>query len=152
MIKLSNLIPKSFKDKAIDDEKIDKAFKFFKSKLSLNEYSIKYTLGYDNKDNNEDDDGEIEYKRSVDTNEYLSFLIRLNDKLTTDRIVKALVHELIHVKQLVDGKLDKEENMWDGKPITSYKNYWHEPWEIEARIESDRLWIEFNKANRDNLL
>lgn len=74
----------------------------------------------------EDDDEEI-------PNE---FHIRLDSAMHNQALLRALAHEMVHVKQYVYGELRDVANkmvVWKGKKhICDGYTYWDQPWEIEA--------------------
>ena len=60
------------------------------------------------------------------------FLIEINPGLGARGIISTLVHELIHVSQFIDGKIDEDLNSWHGFFISDDMEYWDQPWEIDA--------------------
>lgn len=71
------------------------------------------------------------------------FMIRVWDKATQAKRIKALGHEMVHVKQHARGELrdivsSEEYVNWKGKRhrhacyIGTDEDYWFSPWEIEA--------------------
>jgi hypothetical protein len=70
------------------------------------------------------------------------FNINVNNNMSKWSIIKALAHEMVHVKQYAKGELQdyitpKKTDLvkWKGKKFTSsddWENYWMSPWEIEA--------------------
>ena len=137
MIKLKNLISEVVDD---DKKRIVKAFEFFKNILNID---VTVTLVYENLP---EDDGDLKYTRS--NGGYTNFKIRLSER-DVDKLIRAAAHELTHVKQLTSGKLDIEKQIWNGKPMEPVKNYWYQPWEVEARTQSEELWKQFNKMMRN---
>lgn len=128
-----------------EKKRVQLAYDYFIKSLSLSGEPI--TLKYkvlDTKDN-----AAVAVSRNPDGS-YKSFTVYVNEKedFSLDNKIIAVAHELIHVQQLTTGKLDIQKKTWDGKVIDQ-ENYWHQPWESNARVESRRLWVEFNRGMRD---
>jgi len=64
-------------------------------------------------------------------------------------LVKLLIHELYHVKQIIDKRLwiSEKANWFDGTLYTSRSDYYERPYEVEA----EKFTREFYKANKKNL-
>lgn len=64
------------------------------------------------------------------------FSIRLDSAMHHQALIKALAHEMVHVKQYVAGDLrdaGHKKVIWKGeKRIFDGHTYWDSPWEIEA--------------------
>jgi hypothetical protein len=64
------------------------------------------------------------------------FEIRLDSSMNLQALIRALAHEMVHVKQYVLGELrDSGPKMvvWKGKKhVFDGYTYWGQPWEIEA--------------------
>jgi hypothetical protein len=87
-------------------------------------------------------------------NEAPSFQIRLSSQCDTIMLVKTLAHELVHLSQVVNGRLKfRKINglqcwVWDGK---SYGPYPYRdpdrtlPWESDAERHEDTLCVNFVK-------
>ncbi|MDR3502999.1 MAG: hypothetical protein P4L79_10510 [Legionella sp.] len=64
------------------------------------------------------------------------FSIVLDGCLTRPRTIKALAHECVHVKQFALNEYTEDElfggDIWLGKVVSPYLDYWDQPWEIEA--------------------
>ena len=80
------------------------------------------------------DDNVYGYAEPEDTDEYI---IEVHSYLTEKDVVKTIFHELIHVKQFLDGKLDEDGMTWMGIKYKSTSMPYRElPWEEEAhRVE-----------------
>jgi len=75
--------------------------------------------------------------------------IVLNDSLVTKEIIIPFIHELIHIDQIENKKLDMYKNgdiYWEGKKYTSdfvkrctYKEYLDLPWELEVTQKQKKL-------------
>ena len=61
------------------------------------------------------------------------YVIEVSSKLSSGDIVETIFHELVHVKQIIDGRLDDDGRTWKGKTYDTVKTPYKElPWEIEA--------------------
>lgn len=80
------------------------------------------------------DDNVYGYAEPEDIDEYI---IEVHSYLTEKDVVRTIFHELIHVKQFLDGKLDEDGMTWMGIKYKSTSMPYHElPWEEEAhRVE-----------------
>ena len=86
--------------------------------------------------------------------------INNRDGISGDRVVESVAHELVHVKQHRDGRLKafgkNDVDMtyeFDGVKYNTFEthmDYFTAPWEIEARIGSRKMVVEFNRYMRDN--
>jgi len=87
--------------------------------------------------------------------------INNRDGIGGDMIVESVAHELIHVEQHCEGRLKShgtnDADMsyeFDGvkyDTFCTHMDYHSAPWEIEARLKSRRLVVEFNRYMRDNM-
>ena len=76
------------------------------------------------------------------------FEIELDKKLGIKKMVQALCHEMVHVKQYARNEMNdgivKGRARWKSKYIKMDTNYWDLPWEKEAyRMEkklADAIW------------
>ena len=71
-------------------------------------------------------------------------VMEVDTSLTGERLVTAVAHEMIHVKQIVRGQLKKQVSKrgkvtwyWLGKLCN--KKYYNQPWEIEAYSRQNLL-------------
>lgn len=81
------------------------------------------------------------------------FLIEVNPFLGSRGILTTIVHEMIHVWQYIDKKIDDYLETWCGEKVPEGTDYWDEPWEIEAYgmqaglftrfAEQQKLWYVF---------
>lgn len=79
--------------------------------------------------------------------------------ISGDLAVESVAHELVHVKQNMDGRLrcfgTNDANMsyeFDGvrhAVFNDHNDYVNAPWEVEARVESRRMVVEFNRYMRE---
>ena len=65
------------------------------------------------------------------------YVIILDEGMTSEQQLHTIAHELVHIKQRLDGRLifKQKKQIWCG---TKYKiktedDYWLAPWEMEAR-------------------
>jgi hypothetical protein len=62
-----------------------------------------------------------------------SFLIEINSSIGAKQILKALAHEMVHIKQYAYGETNDKLSRWKGTKIDSDDvEYYSHPWEIEA--------------------
>jgi hypothetical protein len=82
------------------------------------------------------------------------------DGISGDMVVESVAHELVHVMQHRDGRLKafgkNDVDMtyeFDGVEYDTFKthmDYFTAPWEIEARVKSRKMVVEFNRYMREN--
>jgi hypothetical protein len=135
----------------VDKERLKKAYKFFVNELSLPSGKIKLEFG--------SLDGDVQGKVKVegDKNPYkirsYVVIMRTNSPHSGDDQIKTLAHELHHIKQVEDGRLNVFENSWDGKVYPKYDDDDPKermlPWEIDARMNAEQLYIEYNRYARE---
>jgi len=134
----------------VDKERIKKAYKFFVNKLSLPSGKIKLEFG--------SLDGKVQGKVKVegDAKPYkvkkYTVIMRTNNPHSGDDQIKTLAHEMWHIKQVEDGKLNTFDNSWEGKVYPRYDDEDKErmlPWEIDARINAEDLYKEYNRYARE---
>lgn len=75
--------------------------------------------------------------------------IRLNNELSEKEVIIPLVHELLHVNQIVEGRLSVYKNgdiLWENKRYklkdptkSSYHYYENLPWEVDVRGKEKKL-------------
>ena len=80
--------------------------------------------------------------------------------ISGDLVVESIAHELVHVMQHRDGRLvifgrnDADMSYeFEGIKYDTFKthmDYFTAPWEIEARLNSRKMVVEFNRYMRDN--
>ena len=134
----------------VDKERLKKAYKFFVNKLSLPSGKIKLEFG--------SLDGKVQGKVKVegDAKPYkvkkYTVIMRTNNPHSGDDQIKTLAHEMWHVKQVEDGKLNTFDNSWEGKVYPRYDDEDKErmlPWEIDARMNAEDLYKEYNRYDRE---
>lgn len=82
------------------------------------------------------------------------------DGISGDMVVESVAHELVHVKQHMGGRLvcygTNDADMsygFDGNRYNTFKNhseYVNAPWEVEARVESRNMVVDFNRHMRNS--
>jgi hypothetical protein len=134
----------------VDKERLKKAYKFFVNKLSLPSGKIKLEFG--------SLEGKIQGKVKVegDAKPYkvkkYTVIMRTNNPHSGDDQIKTLAHEMWHIKQVEDGKLNTFDNSWEGKVYPRYDDEDKErmlPWEIDARMNAEELYKEYNRYARE---
>ncbi len=72
------------------------------------------------------------------------FLIELNTHMSKELYIKTLLHELVHLRQWVDGSLRFRYGKlcYSKEPVEKY-DYWHQGHEIEAREQEETLYLEY---------
>lgn len=61
------------------------------------------------------------------------YVIEVSSNINTNDIVETIFHELVHVKQIIDGRLDEDGRTWKGRTYDTDKIPYKElPWEVEA--------------------
>mgnify|MGYP006268557303 CR=1 FL=1 len=79
------------------------------------------------------------------------FVIEINKKLKQDEVLKALAHEMVHVKQYRTNQIKyvKDDILWEGQRYLSRENmesidtYILSPWEKEAYTREEELYNNF---------
>ena len=135
----------------VDKERIKKAYKYFVNKLNLPNGKIKLEFG--------SLDGDVQGKVKVegDKNPYkirsYVVIMRTNSPHSGDDQIKTLAHEMHHIKQVEDGRLNVFENSWDGKVYPKYDDDDPKermlPWEIDARMNAETMYVEYNRYARE---
>jgi len=134
----------------VDKERLKKAYKFFINKLSLPSGKIKLDFS--------SLEGKIQGKVKVegDAKPYkvkkYTVIMRTNNPHSGDDQIKTLAHEMWHIKQVEDGKLNTFDNSWEGKVYPRYDDEDKErmlPWEIDARMNAEELYKEYNRYARE---
>jgi hypothetical protein len=134
----------------VDKKKLRDAYSFFIKKLNLPSNKIK--LEFSNLD------GIVQGKVKVDgdKNPYkvksYTIILRTNNPHSSDAQITTLAHEVWHIKQIEDGKLNTYDNSWEGKIYPQAKTEADEkklPWEIDARMNSDELAKEYHRYARE---
>ena len=69
------------------------------------------------------------------------FLIELQSDMDRETYIKTLLHELVHLRQWVCGSLHFKSGKlcYSQEPVENW-DYEHQPHEIEAREEEERLY------------
>jgi hypothetical protein len=78
--------------------------------------------------------------------------MELDSRLSTDKLVHTLAHEMIHVKQIAKGQLSYEGRkiFWKGERVYPKRmSYYNHPWEIDAwrneKFLASRVWYMLEK-------
>jgi hypothetical protein len=90
------------------------------------------------------------------------FLIEINPKIGARDILKALAHEMVHIKQYAYDETNDNLTRWKGLPMDGdFEDYWRQPWEIEAYgleaglfrkfVVKEKLWDVFQGINNPDL-
>jgi len=73
-------------------------------------------------------------------------LIMINDSLDVYNILDSLFHELTHLSQVLNNRLDQSNTKWDNVWVDTNKvSYRDLPWEIDARAKAAELTNKFLK-------
>jgi len=72
------------------------------------------------------------------------FKIELHPGIGVRNIFSTLAHEMVHVKQYVEGELNDSMTSWRGKKVNSDDiEYWSQPWEMDALGREQGLLTKF---------
>ena len=73
---------------------------------------------------------------------HLGSIVVLLKPQSLDRLGVTLAHEMVHVKQIANGKLKTVNgvNYWNGKRYSSRTKYLNQPWEVEAFSKQELLF------------
>jgi len=83
----------------------------------------------------------LEYNESRKARE---FEIELNPNISAKEILKALAHEMTHIKQFAYNETNETLTRWKGMRVDSDNiDYWVQPWEIEAFGTEIGLFAQF---------
>lgn len=65
------------------------------------------------------------------------YVLTLRSDVKYYELLSVICHEMVHLKQYVQNKLDLKNHTfyWNGKEYPKSTSYWARPWEIEARRE-----------------
>jgi hypothetical protein len=78
---------------------------------------------------------------------YQHFHVDINSKLSRDEMIVTLFHEMKHVEQTANGRLD--QTIWEGKDYSNVA-YLDRPWEKEAyEFESRTILLYRNKLRQE---
>jgi hypothetical protein len=83
---------------------------------------------------------------SGETQRPREFLIEMNTHMNEELYIKTLLHELVHLRQWVEGSLRIRYGKlcYSKEPVEKYE-YEYQPHEIEARSEEETLYLEYLK-------
>jgi hypothetical protein len=90
----------------------------------------------------------------TDSGKARDFLIEINPVIGGRAILKALAHEMVHIKQYAYDETNDNLTRWKGMPMNcDFADYWRQPWEIEAYgieaglfrkfVVNEKLWEVF---------
>lgn len=72
------------------------------------------------------------------------FLIEVHPGIGARNILETLAHEMVHIKQYINGETDDQLTVWRGQSIDSNTvEYWSHPWEIDAYGREVGLFTKF---------
>ena len=79
------------------------------------------------------------------------FAIEVNKQLKQEEVLRALAHEMVHVKQCRTNQIKyvKDDVLWEGKKYPTRENvksieiYLRSPWEIEAYTREESMYNNF---------
>tara|TARA_A100000164_G_C21743311_1_gene693393 strand:+ start:464 stop:943 length:480 start_codon:yes stop_codon:yes gene_type:complete len=105
--------------------------------IQIKSFGKDETLGYCLPDDDADQDRPRE------------FTIEINRTSRLRRMLETVAHEIVHAKQFARGELYwscvKGQNRWQGKWLSNskkaVKDYWDNPWEIEAHGRECGLFV-----------
>ena len=135
----------------VDKERLKKAYKYFVNKLNLPSGKIKLEFG----SLKGDVQGKVKVEGDKNPYKIKSYVVimRTNSPHSSDDQIKTLAHELHHIRQVEDGRLNVFENSWDGKVYPKYDDDDPKermlPWEIDARMNAETLYVEYNRYARE---
>jgi hypothetical protein len=97
-----------------------------------------------------DVDLEIEFE-GVENGGYVDFeegediVVGINPDQSKNELIRTIFHEMVHVKQYVEGDLSHEnsDNLWKGEVVDV--PYMDRPWEKEAYEQEEAMWHIFSK-------
>ena len=70
------------------------------------------------------------------------FEIELHPGIGAYDILKTLAHEMVHVRQYIQGDVNMRLTRWKGTRVDDV-DYWTQPWEIEAHGREKGLYFRF---------
>ena len=84
-----------------------------------------------------------------------SFELEINKDKRLRRVLETVAHEMVHVKQFARNELyepsAKQGSRWNGKWFSPrqkcVKDYWDQPWEIEAHGRECGLFVRWAEKN-----
>ena len=72
------------------------------------------------------------------------FLIEIHPGIGVRNILETLAHEMVHIKQYINGETDDQLTVWRGQSVDSNViEYWSHPWEIDAYGREVGLFTKF---------
>lgn len=95
------------------------------------------------------DESEVEVHGYCVQEDYRDYLIELRNGLRGEPLIRTVIHELVHVKQYVTGRLEQEHiddrgpKMYWNTIDMSHVEYDDQPWEQEAEQLENELFERF---------
>jgi len=91
--------------------------------------------------------GEVWEEGYFEEDDEIWFTIHLHRSLGKDNTIRAVFHEMVHIKQYTSGRLrhTPKTSYWVGKEIPPTTPYSQKPWEIEAYEQEVLLLKKFKK-------
>ena len=81
------------------------------------------------------------------SNKPRQFEIELHPGIGAYDILKTLAHEMVHVRQYIQGDVNIKLTRWKGTRIDEV-DYWDQPWEIEAHGYESGLFTKFVREEK----
>ena len=75
------------------------------------------------------------------------FEIELHPGIGAYDILKTLAHEMVHVRQYIQGDVNIRLTRWKGTAVADV-DYWDQPWEIEAHGYESGLFTKFAREEK----
>lgn len=144
-----------------DIKLIKKAVKWYASKLMSSRLVSKIELDLIFTENLQKETGCLAFCVWNDKNiRPRSFEIEVDNKLNKKSLLRALAHEMVHVKQYATGQvrdlIRDNKTKWEGSTYKLNENgsedYWFSPWEVEAYGKETGLYVMFNHSLREEKL
>jgi hypothetical protein len=149
------------KNEKLSREEIRSAIKFFVNKLIPIEVADQLVLKVKNTDSfyNNSIIGYCYQDERFDDNQH--FIVEISNKISKQKQLNTLAHELVHVKQyalseMQDYEDDANKCLWYGKLYDFDEGgdvYWESPWELEAYgraiglVEMHKKYCKMEKRN-----
>lgn len=149
MIKLSSLLKE---ENEVDQEYMREAYLFFINYLHLPLERMKLIFGVLGIDPVSKQPTQAEVTVKKGTIPRYEIVVRVNSPMSKAEQIRHLAHEMQHIKQVEDGRLNIHAHSWDGvvyplpKSDFEYKNL---PWERDAHASLRELELVFNRYMRE---
>lgn len=149
MIKLSSLLREA---DDVDQKYMREAYLFFVNYLHLPLERMKLIFGVLGIDPTSKQPTQAEVTVKKGTVPKYEIVVRTNGPMSKAEQIRHLAHEMQHVRQVEDGRLNIHSHSWDGVVYsypTSDVEYRNLPWERDARASIMELELAFNRYMRD---